>query len=517
MMTKKGLLFATLLLLSTCLLSAQEGGIKVYPSRHGVEAGAQHKTLLAIELEEPLKRSDQLQLRFAIPTESQRLIESLEILSSDSLAVRDLDDYKGRVKYATHPLNSWCEATLTGKAYEGAKVLYLSANLATPDSYSPHHILRCRLKELSLNGQTVEAKQVGDETFRRFFRSYKPLFVPGDGGSRNYRIPVIHKTQSGVLLAFADRRKFNQTDIPEDIDIIQRRSFDNGKTWSEPEILIRGTGYGKGYGDVAVVQAKSGKLVMLFIGGQGLWHGRPETPMPTYMMISDDDGATWSPARDITHFIYGSECTDPQRSQFWSAFCASGQGAVTERGRIMFVTAIRPDANYRLDNYLVYSDDEGETWQVSERAYAGGDESKVIVMPDGAVLMSIRNPHKGDRIFRVSYDEGKTWQPTQDYAGLHDPACNGAPLLMEQNGLKMLLHSLPYGPNKRWDGALYGYDPYRQQWSDAVVINPGMSAYSDMVDLGDGLIGYFVEEDDEMSMVFITFTLEDLQAMQREH
>ena len=105
MMTKKGLLFATLLLLSTCLLSAQEGGIKVYPSRHGVEAGAQHKTLLAIELERPLKRSDQLQLRFAIPTESQRLIESLEVLSSDSLAVRDLDDYKGRVKYATHPLN----------------------------------------------------------------------------------------------------------------------------------------------------------------------------------------------------------------------------------------------------------------------------------------------------------------------------------------------------------------------------------------------------------------------------
>lgn len=41
-----------------------------------------------------------------------------------------------------------------------------------------------------------------------------------------------------------------------------------------------------------------------------------------------------------------------------------------------------------------------------------------------------------------------------------------------------------------------------------------MSAYSDMVDLGDGLIGYFVEEDDEMSMVFISFTLQDLQDLQ---
>lgn len=513
-MIKKGLLLATILLCLSSLLSAQEGSIKLYPSRHGVEAGEQHKTLVAIELEQPLKRGDQLQLRFAIPTESQRLIAGLELLTSDSLAVRDLDDYKGRVPYKVHPLNSWCEATLSGKAYEGAKVLYLSANLTTPEPYSPHHILRCRIKEATLNGVALKLKQVGDETFRRFFRSYKPLFVPGDGGSRNYRIPVIHKTQSGVLLAFADRRKYNQTDIPEDIDIILRRSFDNGKTWSKPQILIHGTGYGKGYGDVAIVQTKSGKLVMLFIGGPGLWHGRPDQPMPTYMMTSDDDGATWSPARDITHFIYGAECTDPQRSQFWSAFCASGQGAVTESGRIMFVTAIRPDAQYKLDNYLVYSDDEGETWQVSERAYSGGDESKVIVMPDQAVLMSIRNPHKGDRIFRISYDGGATWQPTLDYAGLHDPACNGAPLLMEQNGLEILLHSLPLGPNKRTDGAIYGYDPYRKQWSDPVVINPGMSAYSDMAHLGDSLIGYFVEEDDEMSMVFIAFTLQDLQTMQ---
>lgn len=514
-MTKKGILFATLLLLTCTTLFANEG-IKVYPSRHGVEAGEARKTLVAIELNQPLKRGDKLQLQFAIPMESQRLIESLQILTSDSLAVRDLDDYKGRVSYQSIPLNSWSEATLQGKSVEGKKVIYLTANLATPEKYSPHHTLRCRLKEVTLNGNTLPTEQVGEETFRRFYRSYKPLFVPGDGGSRNYRIPVIHKTHSGVLLAIADRRKFNQTDIPEDIDIIQRRSFDNGKTWSEPEILIRGTGYGKGFGDAAVVQTKSGKLVMLFIGGPGLWHSRPDAPQPTYMMTSDDDGATWSEARDITHFIFGANCPDPVRSKFWSAFCASGQGAVTESGRIMFVTAIRPNQEYSLDNYLVYSDDEGETWHVSEKACPRGDEAKVIVLPDNSVLMSVRNPRKGDRIFKISYDNGETWQHTNDFAGLHDPACNGAPLLMEQNGLKMLLHSLPYGPNKRWDGAIYGYNPYTKSWSDATIINPGMSAYSDMVDLGDGLIGYFVEEDDEMSMVFISFTLEDLQTLQSE-
>lgn len=513
MTTKKVILLATILLSALTTL-ANTDVAKVYPSRHGVEAGELRKTLVAIELNQPLQKGDKLQLTFAIPNESQRLIKSLQILTSDSLAVRDLDDYKGRVSYNTLPLNSWCEATIEGKAIAGKKVLYIAADLATPEEYSPHHTLRFRLTGLSLNDKELTTEQVGEETYRRFFRTYKPLYVPGDGGSRNYRIPAIHKTKNGVLLAIADRRKFNQTDIPEDIDIIQRRSFDNGKTWSEPEILIQGKGYGKGYGDATIVQTKSGKLVMLFTGGPGVWHSRPDTPQPTYMMTSDDDGATWSEARDITHFIFGTNCADPVRSKFWSAFCASGQGAVTESGRIMFVTAIRPNEQYKLDNYLVYSDDEGETWQVSEMACPGGDEAKVIVMPDNSVLMSVRNPRKGDRIFKVSHDNGETWQDTNDFAGLHDPACNGAPLLMEQNGLPILLHSLPFGPNKRWDGALYGYNPYTKSWSDALIINPGMSAYSDMVDLGDGLIGYFVEEDDEMSMVFISFTLQDLQALQ---
>ncbi|MDO5017211.1 MAG: sialidase family protein [Porphyromonas sp.] len=512
-MTKKVCLIALLVhLLCGGMVYAE--GLKVFPSRHGVEAGEHRKTLVAVQLDQPLGKGDQLHIDFAIPIESQRLIQRLQVLVSDSLAVRDLDDYKGRINYRALPLNSWSEVTLTDRDLRGDRVVYITADLATPKDYSPHHTLRYRIRQATLNGVPVKVEQDGDETYRRFYRTYRPLYVPGDGGSRNYRIPVLHKTEEGTLLAIADRRKFNQVDIPEDIDIIQRRSFDNGKTWIEPEILIAGQGYGKGYGDAAVVQTKSGKLVMLFIGGPGLWHSRPDAPQPTYMMTSDDDGATWSQPRDITRYIFGSESDDPDRQQWWSSFCASGQGAVTESGRIMFVAAIRKGEAYSLDNHLIYSDDEGESWHVSETACIGGDEAKVIVMPDRSILMSVRNPRQGDRIFKVSYDNGETWQSTGDFAGLHDPACNGAPLLMEQNSLPILLHSLPYGPGKRWDGAVYGYDPYTRQWSDPVIINPGMSAYSDMVDLGNGQIGYFVEEDDEMSLVFITFTLEDLQALQ---
>ncbi|MBR8729789.1 hypothetical protein IX332_001113 [Porphyromonas levii] len=514
-MTKR--LYSLLLIISLFATSAMAvESAKVYPSRRGVMAGMRHCTLVAIQLDKPLNKGEILQIDYTIPLESQRLIEGMEVLVSDSLAVRDLDDYKGRVSYKSLPLNSWQSATISQKDIEKRTTLYIVANLATPDQFNIHDILRFRIHKVSVNGEELSVEQVGDETFRRFFRTYTPLFVPGDGDSKNYRIPAIHKTHKGTLIALADRRKFNQTDIPEDIDIIQRRSFDNGRTWSQPEILIAGTGKGKGFGDAAIVQTNTGKLVMVFIGGPGLWGSRPDAPQPTYMKTSDDDGATWSEAVDITHFLYGKDCADPIRRKWWSAFCASGQGAVTKDGRIMFVAAFRVNDQYKLDNYLIYSDDEGKTWNVSELACKGGDEAKVIVMPDESILMSVRNPSKGDRIFRVSQDKGITWQPTADFSGLHDPACNGAPLFMQQNGMPILLHSLPFGPKKRWDGAVYGYNPYTKSWSDAVIINHGMSAYSDMIDLGDGAIGYFVEEDNEMSLVYIVFTLEDLQAMQRE-
>ena len=68
------------------------------------------------------------------------------------------------------------------------------------------------------------------------------LFRPGDYGSTNWRIPAICCLPDGTLLITCDRRKYNETDLPEDIDIVSRRSTDNGRTWSEPVTIAQGTG-----------------------------------------------------------------------------------------------------------------------------------------------------------------------------------------------------------------------------------------------------------------------------------
>lgn len=76
----------------------------------------------------------------------------------------------------------------------------------------------------------------------------------------------------------------------------------------------------------------------------------------------------------------------------------------------MFVAAIREGYAQSLNNYVIYSDDNGDTWNISGKASTGGDEAKVVELTDGRILMSIR--HGGARWYNISDDGGLTWNPT---------------------------------------------------------------------------------------------------------
>ena len=59
------------------------------------------------------------------------------------------------------------------------------------------------------------------------------LYRPGDHSSKNYRIPAIVTAGDGSLVAACDKRKYNDADLPEDIDILINRSMDGGRTWRD--------------------------------------------------------------------------------------------------------------------------------------------------------------------------------------------------------------------------------------------------------------------------------------------
>ena len=62
------------------------------------------------------------------------------------------------------------------------------------------------------------------------------VFKAGQDGYHTYRIPAIVRAKNGDLLAFAEGRKNGPGDHG-DIDIVLKRSSDNGKSWGPMQLV----------------------------------------------------------------------------------------------------------------------------------------------------------------------------------------------------------------------------------------------------------------------------------------
>ena len=325
------------------------------------------------------------------------------------------------------------------------------------------------------------------------------LFRPGDYGSTNWRIPAILCLSDGSLLATCDKRKYNESDLPEDIDIVSVRSTDGGHTWSQPVTIAQGTGYKQGYGDAALVQCENGDVVCVFVGGNGLWASTESDPQRSYVCRSTDGGQTWSQPEDITSQLWGSEATNAACRNYKASFFGSGNGLRLTRGehkgRIMFAAAMcRINAN-TLDNFVVYSDDNGHTWNVSSRAYSGGDEAKLMELTDGSILISVRQ--SGARGYNRSSDGGITWGTQGRWTEMTTNACNGDILRVmatdRGDSCNLLVHSLPNSMQREDVSLFFSYDE-GQSWQDQMLLFDGPSVYSSLTLMPSGGIGVFLEQ-----------------------
>ncbi len=391
----------------------------------------------------------------------------------------------------------WITADITDTAKEGNRICLTLKQLQTNKGVYPVDI----------------------HTEREILLRRRVLYQPGDFDSKFFRIPAIITAKDGTLVTATDRRKYNNNDLPEDIDIILNYSSSGGQFWGGPAFLALGRGVGKGFGDCALAHTRDeGGLIAVYAGGIGFWQSTPDEPLRIYCRRSTDNGRSWSPARDITHYLYGPDCQDTVRRKWRGAFCASGNGLLTSTGRILFVAAVREGEEWSANDYVLYSDDNGETWHCSQRACVGGDEAKVVELRDGRILMSIR--HKGERWFNISEDGGITWHDTV-FAGeyLNAPACNGDIIRYDlEDGTDILLHSLPLGDKRKNVAVMISFDDGKS-WPLGKVIVPYNAAYSSLCILPDGSIGMYVEEapngGDHYEMVFYNFTLEWLEGKQK--
>lgn len=313
------------------------------------------------------------------------------------------------------------------------------------------------------------------------------LYAPGDYGSTNYRIPAIICLDDSTLLAVNDKRKFNEGDLPQDIDIVCRRSTDRGRTWSEPVTIIQGTGVGHGYGDPALVTTYDGDVLCLFAGGNGYFQSSATNPINVYVVRSTDGGRSWSSPADITSAIWG----DASLGNYEAAFVASGNGLRlaqgSHAGRLLFAAAVRRKNSTVSDNFVIYSDDNGHTWHRSAMAFEGGDEAKLLQLNDGRILISVRR--SGARGYNTSADDGETWGTQGTWPEMTVNACNGELLRLNDS---TILHSITNSMQRENVSIFFSTDE-GASWHSPVSLFEGPSVYSSMTLLPDGSVGAYVE------------------------
>ena len=404
-----------------------------------------------------------------------------------------------------------CE--LEGQLLKGINYLWIAVEVA--DDAVEGNFIDVSCLEISTVNENAEIRNPSPNGHREILLARTTLLRPGDYNSTNYRIPAVITARDGSVVAVTDKRKYNNGDLPEDIDIVCMRSTDGGHVWSEPYTIAQGTGYKQGYGDCALSLTNDDNgIIAAFVGGPGFWGSTPTDPLRMYISRSNDNGQSWSEPEDITHQIYGAECDDPERQDWLGGFFGSGNGLLTSSGRIMFVVAMRESDNREaVCNHAVYSDDNGLTWQVSGRASVGGDEAKVTELVDGRILMSIR--HNGNRWYNISEDGGVTWkETTSEWTDIVAPACNGDLIryTSTNNGddKNRLLHSVPVGSSRRDVTVYVSYDE-GETWTTNRCIVPYNSAYSSLCILPDKTIGLYVEEafqnEGDYCTVFYNFSL----------
>ena len=124
-----------------------------------------------------------------------------------------------------------------------------------------------------------------------------PVFKAGQDGYHTYRIPAIVRAKNGDLLAFAEGRKNDRNDHG-DIDIVLKRSSDNGKSWGSMELVqdeavdpTAKVWIGNPTPVVDLMDPKHpGRIWLLFT----------RSNQQMFVISSDDNGKTWSERREIT-------------------------------------------------------------------------------------------------------------------------------------------------------------------------------------------------------------------------
>jgi len=347
-----------------------------------------------------------------------------------------------------------------------------------------------------LTGCAQQGKRYGDGGFSGF----TTLFQPGvDSLVECYRIPAICTAPNGDLIAAIDERVPSCEDLRSnpDINIVIRRSSDNGVSWSNCETIVDYP-LGQSASDPSLIVDHQAGIVFLLYNFMDLTR---EKDVYYFRVIqSTNHGKSWSDPVDIT-----AQITKPEWKYDFK-FITSGRGIQTQNGKLLHTLV-----NLNNGLHVFGSDDHGEQWYLLDTPLTPGDESKIVELANGAWMVNSRTHGTGFRYVHISSDEGKSWISFPDSV-LVDPGCNASLLRYSysEDGTQRnrLLFANAKSKSERINLTIrMSYDDGKS-WPVEKTIYPGRAAYASLTLLSGGDIGLFFEKDDYRSCAFVRFSMD---------
>ncbi len=339
------------------------------------------------------------------------------------------------------------------------------------------------------------------------------LFSAGQHGYCCYRIPALAVSPKGTVLAFCEARK-NNCDDGDVIDIVMRRSFDNGRTWDAMKV-VRGEGTNSINQPTPVVDRITGTVSLIFCRNN----------QKVFITRSSDEGERWTQPVEIT-----TQVKDPS----WQ-YLGSGPGHAIQlkSGRLLIPAwadtspgpVTWPSANWGKVqfSYTFYSDDHGITWNRGRPLESDmSDECQVVETSPGTVYMNMRSRRgKHQRAYAWSKDGGVTWSKVAFDPNLPEPSCQGSVIQFPMpadsgNHRILLLH--PASSQQRARLTAQVSDKEWRSWPVSKLIHKGPSGYSDLAIAADRTILCLYEADQQFAgrNPFEGGTRDDLAKLQKD-
>jgi sialidase-1 len=294
--------------------------------------------------------------------------------------------------------------------------------------------------------------------------------------ARNGEADIIEVKNGDLLLGYgrwdADGGDFGRAEIWGKI------SHDSGKTWGEDRVLVPNEGKCTTF-ECGFLRLPDGAILMSYCVKDS------NADCSVCFRKSFDDGKTW-----VNRFKY-------QVPEGYAGYTGINNDRLVQlkSGRVLLPVYDGWVGGRVLLSFVLYSDDNGETWRKSSDVDAreidandkwGAGEPAVVERTDGKVLMIIRT-NLGIIAKSYSSDQGATWSKPEPIKGIVSPCAPSSIARLPQTGDLLLI----------WNNTTTARDPLNcaiskdegETWQNIRVLDRGGSlCYTSITPLGDRVL-----------------------------